>query len=162
MLEIQYLTGDATDPIIKVGNRIIIHICNDIGAWGAGFVLALSKRWKQPEESYRQWYADRNRNNFALGAFQLVQIENNLSVANLIGQHGIYSDNRGMPPIRYEALKKSLISLVKDLQNLEDVTIHMPKIGCGLAGGSWDKVEEIINSTLIKQGYPCYVYLQNK
>ena len=67
-----------------------------------------------------------------------------------------------MPPIRYEALKKSLISLVKDLQNLEDVTIHMPKIGCGLAGGSWDKVEEIINSTLIKQGYPCYVYLQNK
>ena len=23
-------------------------------------------------------------------------------------------------------------------------TVHMPKIGCGLAGGDWNKVEEIV------------------
>ena len=42
-MPIQFITGDATAPIGK-GNRIIAHVCNDIGAWGAGFVLAISKR----------------------------------------------------------------------------------------------------------------------
>jgi O-acetyl-ADP-ribose deacetylase (regulator of RNase III) len=43
--EIFYMTGDATAPVGE-GQKLIVHVCNDIGAWGAGFVLALSKRWK--------------------------------------------------------------------------------------------------------------------
>jgi hypothetical protein len=42
-MQIQYIAGDATAPIGD-GNKIIAHVCNDIGAWGAGFVLAISKR----------------------------------------------------------------------------------------------------------------------
>lgn len=38
-----YLKGDATCPQAK-GVKIICHVCNDIGGWGKGFVLALSKR----------------------------------------------------------------------------------------------------------------------
>jgi len=33
MATINYTTGDATDPITE-GNKIIVHICNDIGGWG--------------------------------------------------------------------------------------------------------------------------------
>ncbi|RKW18275.1 MAG: Appr-1-p processing protein, partial [Capnocytophaga sp.] len=47
MTEIKYIKADATFPQSE-GNIIIPHICNDIGAWGKGFVLALSKRWKAP------------------------------------------------------------------------------------------------------------------
>ena len=43
---IRYVTGDATRPEGE-GPKIIVHICNDIGAWGRGFVLALSKRFKE-------------------------------------------------------------------------------------------------------------------
>ena len=25
-----------------------------------------------------------------------------------------------------------------------DASIHMPRIGCGLAGGTWDKIEPIL------------------
>ena len=39
MTAIQYLTGDATAPTAS-GNKIIAHVCNDIGGWGKGFVLA--------------------------------------------------------------------------------------------------------------------------
>lgn len=46
MKTIQYLKGDATNPQVE-GNKIITHICNDIGGWGKGFVLAISKRWKK-------------------------------------------------------------------------------------------------------------------
>jgi O-acetyl-ADP-ribose deacetylase (regulator of RNase III) len=28
-------------------------------------------------------------------------------------------------------------------------TVHMPRIGCGLAGGEWSKVEAIVNKTLV-------------
>ena len=56
MATIRYLKGDATCPQAK-GVKIICHVCNDIGGWGKGFVLALSRRWEQPESEYRAWYA---------------------------------------------------------------------------------------------------------
>jgi hypothetical protein len=34
----------------------------------------------------------------------------------------------------------------------------MPRIGCGLAGGDWNKVEAIINKTLISNGLEVFVY----
>jgi hypothetical protein len=76
------------------GNRIIAHVCNDVGAWGKGFVMALSARWSAPEEAYRAWYAGREdagreENDFALGRIQLVRVEPDLWVANMVGQHGI-------------------------------------------------------------------------
>mgnify|MGYP002351074259 FL=1 len=47
MNKIIYLKGDATKPE-GLGPRIIAHICNDVGLWGKGVVLAISKRWKLP------------------------------------------------------------------------------------------------------------------
>ena len=41
MTNIAYVQGDATQPQ-GTGARIIVHICNDIGGWGAGFVLVHS------------------------------------------------------------------------------------------------------------------------
>ncbi|GGJ45802.1 hypothetical protein GCM10010121_066360 [Streptomyces brasiliensis] len=44
MSEIKYVRGDATVPSGK-GVKAIAHVCNDVGGWGKGFVLALSRRW---------------------------------------------------------------------------------------------------------------------
>ncbi len=51
-MTIQYLKGDATNPTGD-NNKVIVHICNDLGKWGKGFVLAISKRWSKPEQVYR-------------------------------------------------------------------------------------------------------------
>jgi O-acetyl-ADP-ribose deacetylase (regulator of RNase III) len=83
MKEIKYIEGDATQPQGKE-NKIIVHVCNDIGGWGKGFVVAISKRWPEPEQKYREWY--KSGENFELGNVQFVQVEDNLWVANLIGQ----------------------------------------------------------------------------
>ena len=72
MKEINYIKGDATSPVSK-GEKTICHICNDLGGWGKGFVLAISKRWKEPEAEYRKWYIEKN--NFSLGEVQFVQVE---------------------------------------------------------------------------------------
>jgi hypothetical protein len=34
----------------------------------------------------------------------------------------------------------------------------MPRIGCGLAGGDWNKIEAIINETLGEKGLDVTVY----
>lgn len=54
---INYIVGDATDPKVE-GNKIIAHVCNDIGAWGRGFVLTLSRKFPEAERSYRRWYQE--------------------------------------------------------------------------------------------------------
>jgi hypothetical protein len=34
----------------------------------------------------------------------------------------------------------------------------MPRIGCGLAGGTWDQIEMIIREELIARNIAVYVY----
>ncbi len=43
MSAIRYIKGDATQPQAG-GNKVIAHVCNDLGGWGKGFVMAISKR----------------------------------------------------------------------------------------------------------------------
>ncbi len=92
MKMITYLKGDATNP--QVGeNKIIAHICNDIGGWGKGFLLAISKRWKEPENEYRKGF--KNDENFHLGKIQMVQVENNLWICHMIAQHRTITGSKG-------------------------------------------------------------------
>jgi O-acetyl-ADP-ribose deacetylase (regulator of RNase III) len=155
MSEIRYLKGDATCPQ-AAGPKIVAHVCNDIGAWGAGFVLAVSARWPEPEAAYRQWYAGRAGNDFALGAAQLVQVEPYIWVANMVGQRGIKTGSKG-PPIRYPAVDAALAA-VGDAALALGASVHMPRIGCGLAGGKWDEIEPLVIKNLIERGIAVTVY----
>ena len=155
MTQIDYIRGDATAPQAK-GTKVIAHLCNDRGGWGKGFVLALSKRWPQPESAYRAWYRERAANGFALGAVQLIQVETYLWVANLIGQHGTKTGSAG-PPVRYDAIATALATLSGKTRDL-GASVHMPRIGCGLAGGHWNRIEPLITEHLTNQGIPVTVY----
>lgn len=165
--EINYTTGDALRPYGK-GTKIITHICNDIGGWGAGFVVALSKRWTLPETVYRK--AFRQATPPRLGEVQFVDIprmytvgEGRVVVANMIAQHGIGWRN-GVPPIRYDALELCLKEVAyyalagKTPQEVSQVSVHMPRIGTGLAGGTWDKIESLIKKNLVDFNIPVTVY----
>lgn len=151
---INYLKGDAANPQVE-GNKIIVHICNDIGGWGKGFVMAISKRWKKPESEYREWF--QSGENFNLGEIQMVQVEEDIWVCNMIGQHKTISSSKGIPPIRYEAVEKCLEKVSIEASKI-NASIHMPRIGCGLAGGKWEEIESIITKTLLKGDVEVYVY----
>jgi O-acetyl-ADP-ribose deacetylase (regulator of RNase III) len=155
MTAINYIKGDATCPQAK-GVKIICHVCNDIGKWGKGFVLAISQRWEQPEAEYRVWYQSGMKAGFELGAVQFVQVEPYIWVANMIGQRGIKKGSSG-PPIRYEAVSSCLRQVAVKARELT-ATVHMPRIGCGLAGGNWSKIEPLIEEFLCKPGVAVTVY----
>lgn len=147
MTSINYVRGDATRPHGE-GTKIIVHCCNTVGAWGRGFVLALSRRWSSPERAYRSWHRAGETNviinhagklisssvKFALGEVQIVAVEpDHLYVANLIGQDGIRPDRNGRPPVRYEAIRLGLKRVATHASEIE-ASVHMPRIGAGLAG----------------------------
>ena len=146
---ITYVTGDATQPVGK-GARIVVHVCNDIGAWGAGFVLAVSRRWREPEAEYKAWYRDRKKSPevpFELGRVQFVSVAEQLWVANMIGQRDIKRSRSGESPVRYDAIA-SCLKHVAGFAMTNAASVHMPRIGSGLAGGHWNRIEAIISETL--------------
>lgn len=147
MKKINYLVGDATSPTGEE-NKVICHICNNYGLWGAGFVLALSKKWNAPEEEYRK------HNNYVLGIVHYIPVQHDIIVANMIAQHNVRPDLNGLPPIRYDALTEALIN-VNEYCTTNNASLHMPRIGTGLAGGKWNIIEKIIHD---KIHVPVYVY----
>jgi hypothetical protein len=105
---------------------------------------------------YRAWYREEIFEPFGLGQVQFVQVNSTIWVANIIGQHGIrergiWSYKSDFRPIRYKAIGEGLgIGIGKVNQKALELsaTVHMPRIGCGLAGGKWSVVEEIIKRTM--------------
>lgn len=154
-MSIKYIKGDATKPIsLKEGElKIIVHICNNEKKWGKGFVMAISNRWKWPKQTYMKMKQE-------LGEISHCWVSDDICVINMIAQKGIYAKKytkKDIKPIRYNALEECLIKTIKYLSKYDrHVSIHMPKIGCGLAGGKWDKVQPIVEKIL--KGYNIIVY----
>ncbi|MEU3217321.1 macro domain-containing protein [Streptomyces sp. NPDC006971] len=155
MSEITYIRGDATAPQGS-GVKLIAHVCNDLGGWGKGFVLAVSRRWPEPEAAYRRWHRERAGNDFALGAAQFVQVSPYIWVANMVGQRGMRRGSKGVP-VRYEAIDTAL-GLVADRAIALGASVHMPRIGCGLAGGTWSRIEPLLENRLLSRGLAVTVY----
>lgn len=149
---INYVKGDATVPL-DGENRFLLHICNNKGGWGKGFVLALSKKWKEPEKKYRSLI------NWELGEIQFVNVEENLTVVNMIAQNGYYSPSNPIP-LDYTALKSCLYKTYFTISsmNLKNPTIHCPKIGSGLAKGKWEIVEQMLKEIFCNNNIPVNVY----
>ena len=153
MKDIIYIKGDATAPIGD-DNKLLIHCSNDEGGWGRGFVLALSKKWKEPERQYRQWY--RSKNGFKLGKVQFVKVEKDIVVCNMIGQHKTKTIGK-VPPIRYGAIAKCLESVMVAAKK-NNASVHAPRFGSALAGGSWDKIKELIIEHLSSHDIQITIY----
>ena len=139
---IQYKTGDATEPEGS-GVNIIVHCCNNIGKWGAGFTGALSRRWPKPEWRFRKRFADHPP---SLGDVQFVHVGDKIIVANIVGQRGIRGPDNPVP-VHYGAISIGMRLVAKKARYYE-ASIHMPRMGCGLAGGSWDQIEAILKETV--------------
>jgi hypothetical protein len=146
---INYLKGDATNPIIENGNRFIIHVCNNVGGFGAGFARCVRNKWKVVYEKYNKLS---DSNTLHLGNIQFVSVgnkDNPLYVVNMIAQNGYICDSNPVP-LNYTALSICLASIDLHLTNFykDKNSIHLPYIGCGLAGGSWNKVSDILQKWL--------------
>lgn len=166
-MSITYVTGDVIASVLPDSYKVIPHICNDSGGWGHGFVMAISRKWKGPENKYREWdksgYYVRNDKKilFELGSVQLVKVEENVVVANMIAQHKTVSKDNPRP-IKYDALIECM-QQVRDrcltvLNSGKKVEIHAPMFGAGLAQGNWKVIEQLIIEFWVNASIPVTIY----
>jgi len=100
---------------------------------------------------------------YILGRIQMVPVKDEhgiIYVANMIAQDG-FSSQKNPVALNYSALKICLIKLRDWIENYKELTkyvskysvplenklevsVNMPRIGCGLGGGDWKLVSEII------------------
>ncbi len=137
-MTIKYVIGDATQPVGD-GPKALLHVCNDLGLWGSGFVIAVSDRWREPEQAYRA-----HRGIRFMGSNQFVQVALDLVVVNMVAQKGRPTTARRVA-ISYPHLEMCLRGVVA---HYPEHSIHMPRIGCGIAGGEWSEVEKIIERAM--------------
>jgi len=146
MAELRYLVGDATEPVERPA--IIAHVCNDIGAWGAGFTAALNRRWPELGKAFKEY------GRHPLGSVGWSAVAPEIYVANMTAQKGV---GRGRRRIDDDALRTCL-ELVARGARLDGASVHMPRIGCGLAGATWDEIEPLVQWGLVMRGVDVYVY----
>jgi len=91
----------------------------------------------------------------ALGNVHFADLGDGLTVASIVAQHG-YGPS-AHPRIRYQALLQGL-EQVANFAAETRAAVHMPRIGSGIAGGNWDVVEELIQSTILLARAPVTVY----
>ncbi|MCC6743804.1 MAG: hypothetical protein IT175_08065 [Acidobacteria bacterium] len=74
----------------------------------------------------------------------------------ILGQHGLRR-RVGERLVRPVAIEKGFRT-VCDRALATGVSILMPRIGCGLAGGNWSEIGPIVERTLCEHQVPVWVY----
>ena len=135
---IRYINGDITKTEIKN----IAHGVNCQNVMGSGVAKALYTKFPKVKSCYHH-FLDTKADNFdPLGYVNIVHPYkvDDPTVYNLFTQR--FYGNDGRIFVSYDAVGRCFREL-NSLLNGQQLAI--PKIGCGLAGGSWDIVKEIID-----------------
>lgn len=103
-----------------------------------------------------------------MGYTQFVEVKKNkisghkLIFANMIAQNNIVGSSNPRP-LNYYSLCSSMANVAQFIRSKFDsdnpAQIHAPKFGCGLAGGNWAFIEELIKD--IWNSIPLYIYSYN-
>jgi O-acetyl-ADP-ribose deacetylase (regulator of RNase III) len=154
-LSITFLRGDATS-VRGSGRKLLLQVVNDDAlTWGGGgFAAAVRRKWPLAQKAFTSQVSS-DRALLQLGNVITHEVQADLSVASVIAQRGYGVSNR--PRIRYGALRDGLLKVAATARN-SGASVHMPRIGTGLAGGAWPVVEEIIREALIRARVPVFVY----
>jgi len=134
---ITYKKGDILKALEDGEIDIFGHGCNCSNGFGSGIAGQIAKKYPRVKEKFHE-YEDEDG---LLGFCCVVDIGDTKYIANCFTQenYGYHGDKY----VSYDAIEKSLRA-VKDFTTLRKLKLGLPKIGAGLAGGSWTIIEAII------------------
>ncbi|MGD0905493.1 MAG: hypothetical protein ABR924_21570 [Terracidiphilus sp.] len=151
---IEYVRGDATQTR-GPGMKMIVQLVNDKAiTWGGGLSLAVRRKWPEIQREYTEW-ATQESKSLRLGNVHFSKPDNDTVVASIVAQAGYGESTK--PRIRYNALERGL-TLVAEKAKQTQASVHMSRLGCGEAGGSWSIVGELVQTCLSCQGIRVTVY----
>lgn len=132
---------DKLGDLLKSGCNVICHQTNCQGVMGSGIALQIRTQFPKVYKTFLDSY---KQGKSKLGEIDVVQVEDKYIV-------NMYSQNkylpRGVNHTSYDAFRACLRKIKERFINeRENITIGFPaNIGCGLAGGDWSVVRDIID-----------------
>ena len=140
--------------ILDSKENIICHQVNCMGVMGSGVAKVLRDKYPIIFDEYKE-FCIKNEGNL-LGEVNFVKVEENKFVANIFGQYKYGADRKYTD---YKALEKGIkwVHDISQLYSLSSVAIPY-KIGCGLAGGDWSIVINIIREYFEYSNIECIIY----
>lgn len=126
--------------ILDCSEDIIVHQTNCQGVMGSGLAKQIKDKYPEVFNAY-YYYCKTHELKDIFGSALICEYSNGKYIANLFGQdkygHGLQTD--------YDMFKKALQE-IHDFAKDHKLSVALPyKIGCGLAGGDWNRVFDIIN-----------------
>ncbi len=123
---------------------VIVHGCNCFHTMGSGIAKEIRTRYPRVYAADIQ-YTDKGDKN-KLGSFSWAIVEGKVNNAfTILNAYTQYYYGRGGPHIDYLALRDVFHLIARDYRGK---IIGYPKIGAGLAGGDWDRIQGIIHEEL--------------
>ncbi len=135
---VKVVHGDLLDSSAKY----ICHQVNCKGVMGSGVAKQIKAKWPSVFQKYKE-KCDEHGDNAAdlLGAAQGIRVNDNTIVVNIFGQVAYGRDGRQYTDVN--ALRTAFKALAS--HSAPGDTIAMPyRIGCGLGGGDWGEVMDLL------------------
>jgi len=134
------LRGDAVHALQMGDIQCLGHQVNMHGVMGAGIAKVIREAYPSAYAEYRAAIQDKR---LSLGGLLVSEVGAERFIAHLAGQE--YT-GRGRRQTDYSALRRSLFRL-STWSKETGKTVGLPYgIGCGLAGGDWTVVAEMISN----------------
>ena len=154
---VTYHQGD----LIKSSCNVICHQTNCMGAMGSGIAKTIRALYPDSYKALRERF---EKGEAKLGEIDIVPVETENGslrfVINMYSQREYLP--RGIQHTDYEAFK-SCLAMIKSFCHIKSIyKIGFPaKIGCGLAGGNWSVVKELIEEAFSEDGWDVEVWELN-
>jgi len=158
---INYIDGDLIKLALNGEFGVITHGCNCLSNMGAGIAPQMAKAFGVDKFEMETWGTTIDKlgcidwQTFVLGQNAIWSLEDadnklderELTVVNSYTQfrYGKNHTNGVSKPLDYEALT---LCMRKINHQFKGKHIGLPKIGAGLAGGDWNRIEKIIEREL--------------
>ena len=147
LMEIQGSILEAKEDIIAQG-------CNCAGASGAGIAKYIAKEYPESDKKYKELCSKKQ---FNLGTVMFHEEKDKIQA--FCGTQQYYGRYLKMDKDsiekRYQAIENCLLKIY-EMAKKENLSVALPRIGCGRARADWSRVKEIIEK--IFHDHPVTIY----
>jgi len=162
MENLHFFQGDILSPNTTGHEIILCHQVNCKGVMGAGLARQLRSAFPGLYKAYRISCYKADSSKDLLGTVCYFNGRFNgydFTIANLFSQHGYGRSRRHTD---YADLRQALVNVryvATPLPARALTTVRIPyKMGCGLAGGDWETVYQIILDELVSHDIPVEIW----
>ena len=151
---IRYLHGNVLEPR-GAGPRVVCQLVNDLAKrWGGGTARQAAERFPAAQQEFAAWIGEIDRGQ-RLGKVHFSTEVSGTVIASIVGQRGFGKSKT--PRVQYGAIQTGL-ARVADFALNKGASVHLPRIGTGVAGGNWATIKNMMEEQFVESGVEVNVY----